>query len=261
MKIAGRVIALLLLVLCARTAPMDYSQSAVLWTQKSAESHALRLQAFELARLQLDAALALERPDARPPALVVDIDETVLDNSPYQAYIIINETAYPDGWKEWCEARSARALPGAHEFLNWAAGRGVDVYYISNRKLNVLDATIDNLIAAGFPDADREHVLLRDKDSGKETRRQQVLANHDILLLMGDNLSDFSDLFDKQDCAARNSAVGQLAGEWGKRFILLPNPMYGDWEAATYDHNWSRSAEEKEALRKAALEGWNPEDE
>ncbi len=259
MKLLKPVIILLLLSLSSQAAPMDYSQSAVLWTQKSAESHALRLQAFELARLQLDAALALKRPDARPPALVVDIDETVLDNSPYQAYIIVNDTAYPDSWKEWCEARSARALPGAHEFLNWAAGRGVDVYYISNRKLNVLEATIDNLIAAGFPDADRQHVLLRDKDSGKEPRRQQVLASHDILLFMGDNLSDFSDLFDKKSCAERNNAVSQLAGEWGKRFIMLPNPMYGDWEAATYDHNWSRSAEEKEALRKAALNAWSPE--
>lgn len=255
-------ILLLLAAICCtpglQAGDMDYSQSAVLWTQRSAECRALRHQTFALARLRLDMLLTEETQDQRPPAIVVDIDETVLDNSPYQAHLILDHTSYPDGWKEWCEARAAKPLPGALELLDYASSRGVSVYYISNRKINVLEATVDNLRLQGFPDADIEHTLLRDKDSGKESRRLNVAATHRILLLLGDNLSDFSDVFDNQSTETRNGEVENLLAEWGQRFIMLPNPMYGDWEAASYHHDWSGDAASREALRRAALEGWSP---
>jgi 5'-nucleotidase (lipoprotein e(P4) family) len=238
---------------------MEHSMNGVLWMQSAAEVRALQYQAFNLARMVLDQKLpeAMKRP--RKPALVVDIDETVLDNSPYQSLLILENTMYPDGWKDWTADASARALPGAIDFLKYAVSRGVDVYYISNRKVAETKGTLKNLQALGFPQAVHDHLLLRDKESSKKSRRETVLRDHEIILLMGDNLNDFTTIFEKKSLTERAASVDELKAEWGQRFIVLPNPMYGDWEGAVYEYNWGANPAEKSTMRREALNKFSRE--
>ncbi len=226
---------------------------AVLYLQHAAEARALRYQAYALARLRLDEYLQTHTSHKKL-AVVVDIDETVLDNAPYEAKLIKANTAYPAFWKEWCELAEADAIPGAVGFLNYAVSRGVDVFYVSNRRLELLEPTMENLRRKGFPQVEVGHIYLRTNESSKENRRLEIQKTHDIVLLLGDNLADFAAVFEHQPTRLRNQTVDRLKEEFGKRFIVLPNPMYGDWEGALYDYQWQLPAEQKALLRHRALE-------
>jgi 5'-nucleotidase (lipoprotein e(P4) family) len=229
--------------------------------QKAAEYRALAYQAFNLARWQLDADLdkknlkKLPKPERRRPrAVVVDIDETVLDNSPAQAYGIRNSVPFNlKDWYAWGEMRKAKAIPGAADFLNYAVSKGVKVYYISNRDEVQKQATIDNLKAVGFNDVSVENVMMRQTESTKEPRRTAVAEKYRIVLLVGDNLDDFSNVFERKSIADRFAEVEKARSEWGSRFIVLPNAMYGTWENAVY--NYERLTETQKAERRVnALE-------
>ena len=100
--------------------------------------------------------------DREKPAIVLDLDETVLDNSPHQAMSVKTGKGYPYKWDDWINKAEAEALPGAIDFLKYTESKGVDIYYISNRKTNQLDATIKNLERVGAPQATKEHILLQD---------------------------------------------------------------------------------------------------
>jgi 5'-nucleotidase (lipoprotein e(P4) family) len=178
---------------CAHQSGQDHLTMATLWTQKAGEVKALSYQAFNIAKMEL--VKRLRRKNKKPLAVVVDVDETVLDNSPFQARGIITNTSYPDGWREWIDAAEAKPLPGAVEFLNYAKKRGVAVFYITNRKQIGREATIKNLKSVGFP-VNPEHVMCRVKSSSKKERREDVLKKYDISLLMGDNIGDFSEVFE-----------------------------------------------------------------
>ncbi|MBO8161016.1 MAG: 5'-nucleotidase, lipoprotein e(P4) family [Thermosipho sp. (in: Bacteria)] len=231
---------------------------AMLWYQNSGEMRALAYQAFNIAKLIYD--MDLKEESTKPRAVIVDVDETVLDNSPYDAGHIGTNNAYPKGWTEWCEARLATPIPGAVEFLNYVAKTGGVVFYITNRSESVKQATIDNLKMLGFPFADEEHVLTKTTTSDKEPRRQLVAEKYKIVLLMGDNLNDFSSLFRKKGVEERNELVDQMKEMWGTKFIVLPNPIYGDWEGAVYNYNWGLSPEGKDKARKEHLFMWRYEE-
>ncbi len=239
----------------------EYQAGAVLWMQKAAEFRALSYQAFNLARWQLDADLdpknfrKLSAADRnRPRAIAVDIDETILDNSPSQAKAIRNRVAFnlPD-WYAWGELRSAKALPGSVDFLNYAVSEGVKIFYVSNRDEVQKQATIDNLKSVGLRDISSENVLLRTSESGKEPRRQVILQKYRLVLLMGDNLDDFSDVFERKSVTDRFAETDKFKDEWGKRWIVLPNAMYGSWESAIYEYGRLTEAQ-KTAKRASALE-------
>lgn len=246
----------------------DQAMVAVAWCRTAAERVALCRQTYNTAKAMLDVALddgewnaALEQattPDrlALPPAVIVDVDETVLDNSPYNARLVAaNEVYTPDGWSAWVEERAARAIPGAVDFLVYAAGRGVTVFYVTNRSNAEEPATRDNLQRLGFPLADRDDldVVLtkreRDEwsDSDKRLRRASVAQTHRVLMMFGDDLGDFLSGV-KPKATVRNGdpvdvvrAQGVVLGEerlartdefvgwWGTRWFMLPNPMYGSW--------------------------------
>jgi 5'-nucleotidase (lipoprotein e(P4) family) len=235
----------------------EYQEGAILWTQTSGEARALAYQAFTLARIMLDRDLQVNRRGRMRRAVVVDADETVLDNSRYQATLLKNRENYDARtWTEWVNRAEAEAVPGAVEFLRYAASRGVRVFYITNRKLVEKDATAANLKKLGFPDVSDQTLLVRTdpKSSSKEARRLSVSAKFRIVLLMGDNLNDFAEVFDKsQTVAARLAAVEQNKTQFGTRFIVLPNVMYGDWESAIYDYKFNLTEEEKAAKRKSYL--------
>ncbi|QCX38552.1 5'-nucleotidase, lipoprotein e(P4) family [Aureibaculum algae] len=209
----------------------EYSIQAVLWQQNAAEYRALAYQAFNLAQLQLDNIIANNKEPKKPLAIVTDIDETLLDNSPYSGKQIELDEEYTSlRWAEWVKLKKAEAIPGALQFFNYAKSKGVEVFYISNRSVKQKNETIENLVLKGFPFADNAHVLLKDETSGKEPRRLLVQENFEIVLLIGDNLSDFSETFENSSTAVRNNKVDSLKSIFGTTFIVLPNPMYGDWE-------------------------------
>jgi 5'-nucleotidase (lipoprotein e(P4) family) len=229
-----------------------------LFQQKSAEYKALCIQAYNIARLRLDEAL--QQPSAKPKAVITDIDETFLDNSPYAVHRALRGKDY-DGasWQEWADKGIADTLAGALDFFNYASSKNVEVFYITNRKEAERKGTLQNLQLYNFPFADETHLVLRQPQaaSSKEQRRQMVAATHDIILLMGDNLADFSPLFDdKKTTDQRSANVQALAAEFGKRFIVLPNANYGGWEEAIYGHNYNLTPSQKDSAIKNNLKGY-----
>ncbi len=186
-------------------------------------------------------------------AVIVDIDETVLDNSPFEAKMITKNAKFPDDWYEWTKLGKAKALPGSVEFLNYAASKGVDVFYITNRTSEEVEVTIKNLKLLNFPMADTLHILTKIDESSKEKRRKIIAETHRIVLLIGDNLTDFDGIFDKASVERRDFAADSLKNVFGSRFIVIPNAMYGDWEYALYGYNKSIDSKEKEKIRKSLL--------
>jgi len=232
----------------------DQQLMADLWYQTAGETKALYYQGYNIGQLKLDAALA--KGTSKKPAIVLDLDETVLDNSPHQAMTVKEGKGYPYKWDEWINKAEAAALPGAIDFLKYTESKGVDIYYISNRKTNQLDATIKNLERVGAPQATKEHILLQDpKEKGKEKRRELVSQSHDIVLFFGDNLSDFTG-FDGKSVKDRNQTVEETKAQFGEKFIIFPNPMYGDWEGALYDYNFKKSDAEKDKIRRDNLKSF-----
>lgn len=235
----------------------EYQEGAILWTQTSGEMRALAYQAFNLARMVLDRDLRLRHRNRLRPAIIVDVDETILDNSRYQATLLKNRQNYSNqSFTDWVNRAEATALPGAVEFLRYATSRGVRVFYITNRREEDKNGTAANLKKLGFPEVNDQSLLVRTdpKSSSKEPRRQSVEKQHRIVLLMGDNLNDFAEIFEQSKTVPnRFAATEKNKDKFGVTFIILPNSMYGDWESAIYDYNFALTGEEKSSKRKAYL--------
>ncbi len=138
-------------------------------------------------------------------------------------------------WNAWTALGIADTLNGALSFFNYAASHNTEIFYITNRKEAEKAGTLKNLQDYHFPFADDQHLIMRKDVASKEPRRQRIATTHDIVLLLGDNLADFSPLFDTLKTTEKRAvAVQQLAAEFGKKFIVLPNTNYGGWEDAIY---------------------------
>ncbi|MBS7564185.1 5'-nucleotidase, lipoprotein e(P4) family [Mucilaginibacter sp. Bleaf8] len=224
-----------------------------LWQQRSAEYKALCFQAYNIARLRLDEAV--KQPGSKPLALVTDIDETALDNSPYDAMRAANNQEYDAAtWKAWTAKAECDTVPGAPAFFKYAASKGVSVFYITNRDEDERTGTLKNLQRYGFPNADNEHLILKTSSSSKESRRQQVLSKYNIVLLCGDNLLDFDVLYDNHPAEQNREQVTQrLMQQFGSRYIIIPNPSYGDWEGALFNFNYKLTPAQKDSVIKAHL--------
>jgi 5'-nucleotidase (lipoprotein e(P4) family) len=210
----------------------DYT-NAVLWQQHSGELRALTFQAYNFARLSLLEQLKTADTTKRN-AVVVDIDETVLDNSPFQGKELQKGLSYSQtDWEDWTSKGLADTIPGALGFLKFAARFNVEVFYVSNRLTLEAAGTLMNLQRFGFPNADAEHLLLNSGTSDKEPRREKIRANYNILLLCGDNLSDLSNVFYRENKNTKEE-VDRAWQMFGTKFIVFPNPMYGDWEKQFY---------------------------
>lgn len=229
---------------------------AVAWFQSSGEKDALFLQGYNLATMKLKEKLK-EKSD-KPYSIVLDLDETVLDNGPYQAQNIKEGKEYdPKEWNEWCKDAKAKAVAGAKEFLQFANENNVEIYYISDRDESVLDATVKNLENEGIPVQSKERVMLKNKDdkSGKKNRREAVEKKSNLILLFGDNLSDFEE-FSKKSVDERNKSVQEKAKEFGDRYIIFPNPMYGAFESSIYGGAKDLTQKQKMEMRAKALKYW-----
>src|SRR5256714_15258602 len=239
----------------SQKADNTYIEAATLYQQASGEARALEYQTYVLARMLLDRDLGNHRIRMRR-AIIVDVDETILDNSRYQGMLIKKGVNYPEGWTDWCNRAEATPIPGAVQFLRYAHSRGVRVFYVTNRKIAEKDGTARNLTDVGFPEVNDETLLVRTdtKDDSKEPRRPQIASRYHVGLLMGDNLNDFSDVFEKsKTVAARLEATEKNRSQFGTHFIVLPNAMHGDCENSIYDYNFKLTSEEKQAKRRALV--------
>ncbi len=235
----------------------EHLSMATLWFQKSAEAKAVYYQTFNFAKTVFDDKIKKDRfklKKKKPKAIITDIDETILNNSPYEARLIETGTSYNEkSWSKWVNEKQAKALPGAVNFMNYVKGKGVDVFYISNRNVKYLQATLENLKKVGFPFADETHILLKDKTSDKSARRDSVLKNYKVILYLGDNLRDFDENFKYAKNMNRNDSVAKYKDLFGAEYIVFPNPMYGEWEKAVYKGDFSKPNAEKRKMRIDAL--------
>lgn len=235
----------------------EYIVGATLWTQSSAEFRALAYQSFNNARLLFDRDLKTRHKGKLERAIVVDVDDTVMDNSPYEASLILQHKDFTAGdFTDWCKRRVAGAVPGSVDFLKYASAKGARVFYVTNRRPADKECTSENLKKLGFPDVSDETLLLRADTSSKEPRRQMIATKYRMVLLIGDNLNDLAQVFEKKSIAERSAAVDAIKDQFGSRFIVIPNAMYGEWESAIYEYNSQLSDQEKSAKRRNALKGY-----
>ena len=240
---------------------------SVLYQQTAAERLAGALQTFRSAKQALDIALADSSWSALPgqdiqnkkPAIIVDVDETVLDNTAYEARMILDGTKYPEGWISWGKEAAAAEVPGAKDFLNYAASKGVTIFYITNRVVELKEATKKNLTKLGIHwDQTKETILMRGEnnwDSNKGPRRTLVGNEYRVLLMVGDNLGDFVDAKDNNlSPINRKKIVEDYADYWGVQWFMLQNIAYGDWEGAIYNFDYSLSPDEVHNTRIELLE-------
>ncbi len=233
--------------------------NSVLWMQTGAEWRALTRQTYRQGERMLDAALedgswtaALEQtedPSGLPPAVILDVDETVLDNSSFEAQLITDDATYQtEPWNEWCRLEQALPIPGAVEFTQYAAERGVTVFYLTNRRQEVEEATRRNLEKHGFPlDSEEDTLLTRAEReewdvSDKSGRRAWIASRYRVLLLFGDDLNDFVS-GSRASLEERDALVEEYDAYWGSRWFMLPNPSYGGWEGALTEFDYGLDPE------------------
>jgi 5'-nucleotidase (lipoprotein e(P4) family) len=225
---------------------------ATIYQQRAGEYRALCFQAFNIAHLRVDEIIKVQ--SAKPKAIVTDIDETILDNSPYEAHQTLQGKDYESAsWSEWVSKINADTVPGSLNFLNYAFSKGLEIFYVTNRGESERGVTLKNLQKFNFPNADSAHLFPLQNTSSKEKRRQTILSSHEIVMLMGDNLGDFSNLFDKKNVDERMKNVNSVAAEFGDKFIVLPNPAYGDWESSLFNYKPLTAAQEDSVIRASLI--------
>ena len=246
--------------------------NAVLWMQRSVEYKASALTAFALARIRLDQALAdpnwtgapREQTGAYqslPTAVILDIDETILDNSGYQAWMVLKGTIFdPKTWNAYVNTVTSLPIPGALEFAQYADSKGVKVFYVTNRTAEEEPATRTNLEKFGFPMGGNADTMLMTRKqpewgSAKGTRRAHVARSYRVLLNVGDNFGDFVDEFRGNE-AERLKVLEQHKDRWGREWIMIANPSYGSFESAPFGHDFKLPEGEKRKLKRGALDAW-----
>ena len=208
--------------------------SAVVWQQTAAEYEALCYQAFNFASARINNADVQKLySTGKTPAIVLDLDETVLNNSPYNGSLIRNNSNYArDTWYTWSKNASAELIPGAKDFIYLAEEKGFAIYYISNRTEDELKFTLENLQGLGIK-VQMSQMFFKKEESSKTDRRNMVKEENSIFMFIGDNLADFDDIFEaKLTVTERKKAAYDMREKFGKKFIVLPNVMYGNWEKA-----------------------------
>lgn len=255
----------LLLFSCTTTKPVvtNTAKSNVvidgkLWgaayQQKAAEYAALCHQAYNAAAMSLDEHLKVIKV-SKPIAVITDIDETVLDNSPNAVQQALQGKYFePESWYAWTNKAIAKPVPGSLAFFNFAKEKNVTVFYLTNRDEKERAATLANLKKLNYPFADDAHLILKADISSKELRRQSIAEKYYIAMLIGDNLADFSNLWDKKSTTERMKQVSDNADLFGKRFIILPNINYGGWEDSWYENRHNLNAAQKDSAVKAGLQ-------
>jgi 5'-nucleotidase (lipoprotein e(P4) family) len=230
--------------------PQERTLDANLYMQTSAEYRACCLQAYGWMTERLRTKLAATRNEGLPPAVIMDLDETVLDNASFQSFLDRERLAYSDAlWDTWEKQYpdEVRLVPGAKAFIEAAEGMGITVVYITNRLTRNKAATVEALKHNGLNTENiEERLLLKEAASDKTVRRQAVEQKYRVLFLAGDNLRDFAEEFiapKVQTDAERAKAMDERAARvdkqryrWGTDWFILPNPVYGEWQRLVSEH-------------------------
>jgi acid phosphatase len=245
---------------------------ATLWMQRSVEYKANALSVYALAKIRLDEALAdknwtaapIEQKgayQALPPAVILDIDETVLDNSLYEVWLMKSDQAFgTNSWNAFVATQTSLPIPGAVEFAKYADSKGVKVFYITNRGVEVEADTRQNMDRYGFPMGGNVDTFLMqgekpDWASAKGTRRAVITTGYRVLLNIGDNFGDFDDSYRSSE-DDRLKAFEANRERWGREWLMLANPSYGSFESAIFGHDFKKSREEQRKAKNDVLEGW-----
>ena len=253
----------------------DDNLNAVLWVQRSQEYRANALSLFRAAADHLDAAIAQKNwdalvPDERdnpqawaelPPAVIMDIDETVLDNSPYQARLVRDGLEYDEAtWAAWVAEKKAEPVPGVVDFARAASQKGVTILYLSNRAQHLNEATLANLRAVGLPVKDDSVFLglgthvegCEQHGSEKLCRRRLAGRDYRVIMQFGDQLGDFVQVMVNTE-EARDGLLEEYGDWFGERWWMLANPTYGGWEPALFNNAWDQPREQRRAAKREAL--------
>ena len=230
----------------------------LLWVKHAAEYQAVATQVYRDATDDLPAYIDDKSWSAMPgyggmselpPAVILDVDETVVSNVDFQ---LIFERPYTNHKRDtWSSNHDSLVIPGVNRFVDAARDAGVTVFFITGRPCEPKDGTgdpcpqeqttIDDLREVGI-DVDPEHVMLSDErpdwDREKLVRRELIAKSHRVIMLIGDDLSDFVPCARKKVAAtcdepatrvSRAAAIEDYANLWGAGWYILPNPMHGSW--------------------------------
>lgn len=251
----------------------DDNLNAVLWVQASAEYGAVTTSLYRAAADHLGAALAEKNWDALvpgergnaatglPPAVILDVDETVLDNSPYQARLVREGKEYDEvTWDRWVAEKKAQPVPGVVDFAKAASARGVTLLYLSNRAEHLQAATLENLRAVGLPVKDDTVFLglgtvvegCEQNGSEKNCRRRLAGRDYRVLMQFGDQLGDFAEIVANTP-QGRAALAAEYRDWFGERWWMLPNPTYGSWEPAVFNNDWSQPRQSRREAKRTAL--------
>jgi 5'-nucleotidase (lipoprotein e(P4) family) len=229
---------------------------STLWQQDAAEYRALCYQAYNTATLRLN-EIPKRKFKKGKIAIITDLDETVLDNSYLEAQLMKENKSWNlQSWLQWTNLSAATAVPGAVEFFQYAKQRGASIFYVSNRIVGEVQTTLVNLKKLNLPDADTSHMLFLSNTSSKEPRRLTIMKDYNVVMLLGDNLNDFAQVFEGKNISDRFSATDKAKNDWGNKFIVLPNPTYGEWENALYNYKHDGITEQKLDELRSLLKGF-----
>lgn len=229
---------------CGRAAPPGADVTgnqltmALAWKGTAAEYEALYYQGFNVARMLVDRALEDRLrlgadPNARPLAVVTDVDDTVLDTRDYWRTLLADGGQLFDDtrWDTWVAGNSASATPGAIEFLAYCVERDVEIFYITNRDQGARTEELAraNLTRAGLPLTDPAYLTVLTGSSDKERRQLDLAEDYEIVAYLGDNLNDFRRAYYVPDVGERRRLMTEDRADFGTRFVLFPNPTDGHW--------------------------------
>ena len=235
-----KIVAASAVVLVCWTAPAAQQPTAtrelgIKYMRDSEEYATLARQVYRLAG---EAATRLAKDaGSRPWTVILDVDETALDNSTYQleraAYGLPYDTA---SWSAWVERRQAAAVPGVAGFIELVRKSGGHVAWITNREATLMDATRANLRTVGlWNDDDRLCGQNNNPQYTKAQRRHEVMTGEGqcawpssprrVVALVGDQMGDFPSAADEIPQTGTDDAFGRIC-------FLLPNSMYGGWTTA-----------------------------
>jgi len=234
---------------------------AVAWKQTAAEYSALCYQAYNLARLRLDLTIQTNSSGdsnfrKKPLAIIVDIDDTVLHAKSYWGHLVKkNKDFFDDSiWDAWIPKNLMTAVPGSLDFLNYCAQQSVEVFYVTSRNqgTKTKQYALDQLKLLKFPFVDDRHLYLFTGTSDKTPARKKIAESYEVVLLIGDNLNDYSRDYTVNDIDQRLALMERDKELWGTKFILLPNPTDGHWVRAIFGDSEPDPTDENRRLLKAA---------
>ena len=229
----------------------------LLWMRTSAEYRALAYQGYNVAMNAVKMAVTDPSHQRKPLAIVLDADETVVDNTQLMGESIVNGNGRFDApwWRQAVHQGKSQAMPGAVEFLNEVHKQGVEIFYVSNRYAPVnLDVTIQNFKELGFPSVDKDHVLLFEKDSDKQPRFDMIAKKYYVVVYMGDNAGDFPIGTKGKTLAERNAIIDNHKEDFGTTFVIFPNPAYGSWVSSLAKGYQNLSPEEQKQVNNQYLQ-------